>query len=127
MRWIRQWCPSEWVPQEPFYRFQRYMPASQNNRPGTPINDFDFLDSYARDYFSRSRREVAGRMKNRPFDDWTLGNSNSKLQRGGLGQDRVVARRRGHSFDDWALGNSNSNSNSELQVGGVGGSRAHRR
>lgn len=56
MRWVRHWCPSEWRPQEAFYRYQRFMPRSQNNRPPPPINDFDFLDSYARSYYTKSRR-----------------------------------------------------------------------
>lgn len=56
MRWVRHWCPSEWKPQERFYKYQRYMPRSQNNRPAPPINDFDFLDSYARSYYTKSRR-----------------------------------------------------------------------
>jgi len=97
-RMVRHWCPSEWEPQERFYKYQRYVPRTNNNLPAPPINDFDFLDTYARGYYSKSRTAAARRMTDRPFDDWNLGNADSEMN-------KHIVRPARH-FDDWTLGNT---------------------
>lgn len=54
------------------------------------------------------RRTLEERLWKRPFDDWTLGNSDSQLAQQGLGGRRIRGRELGGSFDDWRLGNSDS-------------------
>ena len=52
-------------------------------------------------------RSVEERLLKRPFDDWTLGNSDSQLSEEGF-EKRIRGREEGGSFDDWRLGNSDS-------------------
>ena len=33
----------------------RYVPRTNNNLPAPPINDFDFLNTFARDYYKETR------------------------------------------------------------------------
>jgi hypothetical protein len=73
-RMVRHWCPSVWVPQEQWYKYQRYVPRSNNNQPAPPINDFDFLNSFARDYYKESRAKARIDANTGLFDDFTLGN-----------------------------------------------------
>jgi len=73
VKMVRRWCPSEWVPQDKWYKFQRYIPRGNNNHPAPPIDDFDFLDSFARDEYTSSRKKMADFASNPTFDDWTLG------------------------------------------------------
>jgi hypothetical protein len=74
VRMVRHWCPSVWKPQEEWYKYQRYVSRSKNNLPGPPINDFDFLNSFARDYYKASRAKGRADAKAGTFDDFTLGN-----------------------------------------------------
>jgi hypothetical protein len=53
-------------------------------------------------------RSVEERLRKRPFDDWTLGNSDSQLSEEGFDGKRIRGRKVGGSFDDWRLGNSDS-------------------
>jgi hypothetical protein len=36
----------------------RYVPRTNNNLPAPPINDFDFLNTFARDYYKESRAKA---------------------------------------------------------------------
>ena len=96
VKMVRHWCPSLYVPQERWYKYQRYIPRGNNNRPAPPINDFDFLNSYARDEYAASRKKMAAFANTPTFDDWTLGNALGALEKG---------KARFAAFDDDALGN----------------------
>eukprot|EP00293_Proteomonas_sulcata_P005618 CAMPEP_0184329944 /NCGR_PEP_ID=MMETSP1049-20130417/144414_1 /TAXON_ID=77928 /ORGANISM="Proteomonas sulcata, Strain CCMP704" /LENGTH=280 /DNA_ID=CAMNT_0026652335 /DNA_START=192 /DNA_END=1034 /DNA_ORIENTATION=+ len=78
---VRHWCPSAWVPQEIWYKYQRYLPRTKNNMPPPPINDFDFMNSYARDEYYDSRAKAEQEANEGRFDDWTLGNSGAELSK----------------------------------------------
>jgi hypothetical protein len=82
VKMVRHWCPSLYVPQERWYKYQRYIPRGNNNRPAPPINDFDFLNSYARDEYAASRKKMAAFANTPTFDDWTLGNALGALEKG---------------------------------------------
>jgi hypothetical protein len=36
----------------------RYVPRTNNNLPAPPINDFDFLNTFARDYYKETRAKA---------------------------------------------------------------------
>uniref|UniRef100_A0A7S0ETN2 Uncharacterized protein n=1 Tax=Hanusia phi TaxID=3032 RepID=A0A7S0ETN2_9CRYP len=80
VKMVRHWCPSAWVPQEMWYKYQRYLPHTSNNLPPPPINDFDFLNSFARDYYSRSRAKARRDSAAKTFDDWSMGNHQASLK-----------------------------------------------
>jgi hypothetical protein len=73
-RMVRHWCKSAYGPQEEWYRYQRYVPRTKNNLPPPPINDFDFLNSFGRDYYKESRARARHDSNAGTFDDYTLGN-----------------------------------------------------
>ena len=65
------------MPQEAWYKYQRYVPRQLNNKPPPPINDFDFMNSYA---------QMRGEPSHGPWgiDDFTLGNAQASVRgRGG--------------------------------------------
>lgn len=80
--WSRGRCKSDWVPQEAWYKYQRYVPRQLNNKPPPPINDFDFMNSYAQTRGDPSRGPWRG------IDDFTLGNAEAAVGAGSEGMGR---------------------------------------
>ena len=83
--------------QEAWYKYQRYVPHTKNNLPAPPINDFDFLNSFARDYYRETRAKTRYDANAGSFDDFNLGNMPAKTW------GAVVEPRRDH-IDGWNLG-----------------------
>ena len=83
--------------QEAWYKYQRYVPHTKNNLPAPPINDFDFLNSFARDYYRETRAKTRYDANAGSFDDFNLGNMPAKTW------GAVVEPKRDH-IDGWNLG-----------------------
>ena len=96
-RMVRHWCPSAYAPQEQWYKYQRYVPRTNNNLPAPPINDFDFLNSFGRDYYKESRAKGRYDANAGTFDDFTLGNFGAQAYKYSAGIKKAA-------FDDFALG-----------------------
>jgi len=84
---VRHWCQSDWVPQEEWYRFQRYLPEQNNNKPPPPINDYDFLNAYA-PKAGNPFDDNLKRLGDRIFDDFTLGNTHASYPQRTIGYKR---------------------------------------
>jgi len=103
VKMVRHWCPSEWIPQEMWYKYQRYLPRAKNNFPAPPINDFDLMNSFARAEYASSRDNMRELAKSGVFDDWTLGNSAANF----FMADQTKKAPRA-TFNDNDLGNSDA-------------------
>ncbi|KAJ1484809.1 hypothetical protein T484DRAFT_1795840 [Baffinella frigidus] len=119
---VRRWCPSEWVPQDKWYKFQRYIPRGNNNHPAPPIDDFDFLDSFARDDFAGWRYILRGNNNHPapPIDDFDFLDSFARDDAAPINdfdfldsfaRDEYTSSRKkmadfasNPTFDDWTLG-----------------------
>ena len=105
VKMVRHWCKSEFGPQEAWYKYQRYVPRTKNNFPAPPINDFDFLNSFARDSYRESQAERNRIASQGRFDDSNLGSSLAKDSYDRTQEERARIANSGR-FDDNQLGNS---------------------